>query len=146
MQVADDHTQAYTAIDEDLVEPVLFTDELADQSLPLPCNQAQATQLCWRNERATQQAGTCQGSQPVGIADVGLASWYVLDVTGVDDERTDVDCFQRRVRALPIDARAFHDHLIRLEGRGPRGQLAPVALETAKLALFDPGCFVRFFD
>ena len=82
----------------------------------------------------------------MGIADVGLASRYVLDVTGVDDERTDVDRLERRVRALSVDARAFHHHLVGLEAGGPRGQLAPVALETAELALFDPDCSVRFLD
>jgi hypothetical protein len=72
------------------------------------------------------------------IADVGLAPWNILDVLGIDHQRLETGRFQRRVRTLPINARAFHDHQLGLQLRRPFGQCPAIALEGAELPLFDP--------
>ena len=146
MDVADDHAESNPAVGENLVQPVLLRGQLAHQLLPLPGDQSQLAQLGLRDEGAAQQAGARQGRQPLRIPDVGLATWDVLDVPGIHDQSTNTLCFQRGVRALPVDPRALHHHFVGLKCRSPLRQLAPVPLEASELPLLHACAAIGLLD
>jgi hypothetical protein len=54
-------------------------------------------------------------------------------VTGVHHPGDDAYSLQRRIRALPVNAGALHDHDIRGNGARPFGQGFAVSLEAAEL-------------
>jgi hypothetical protein len=60
-----------------------------------------------------------------------------LHVPRIDHRRHDPDLLQRRIRALPVNAGAFHDdHLGAVSGHPLRHRLA-ITLETTKLGQLD---------
>ena len=64
-------------------------------------------------------------------------------MAGVDDPGNDAHRLQRRVRALPVNAGALHDHNIRANGVSPLGQGLAVSLEAAELSAFMSHAAVR---
>ncbi len=137
MQIADDNTQTNPAVGQHLMQPVLLRGQLADQFLPLACDQAQFPQLGRRHKRAAQQTRPRQGRQPVGITYIRLAAGHVLDVPRIHHLRTDAHRFQRRVWTLPVNAGAFHHHFVRPQSGYPGRQFPTIPFETAKLPLLD---------
>jgi hypothetical protein len=146
MDIADHYAQPDAGIGQHFVHAVLLGREQPDELLPLPGDQTQFAQLGRRHERPSEQTGSRQGGQPLGISDIRLASRHLLDVTGIDHRRPDTDRLQRRIRTLPVDARAFHDDFVRIKRRRPDRQLPPVAFERAKLPLLDSCLATRFLD
>src|SRR5208283_2328793 len=66
-------------------------------------------------------------SQPLGVADVGLASRHVLGVAGVDQHHLESALLKQLVGRYPIDAGGLHrdrSHAATLE---PIGQLLQIA-------------------
>jgi hypothetical protein len=133
VQVADDHTQADTAVGQDLVDAVFLPGQDAGELLQLARNQPQLAEVGRRNEAAREQSGAGQDRQPLGIGDVRLAPRNPLDMPGVHHQGADARLLQCRIRTLPIDPRALHHHHVRLEAGHPRGHCPAITLETAKL-------------
>ena len=146
MQIADNHAKPDAAVGQYLVQPVLLRGQLADQFLPLASNQTQFAPLRRRHERAAQQPRACQRRQPVGIAHIRLAARDVLDMPGIHHLRANADCFQRRIRALPVDARALHDDFVRTQRCRPVSEFAAIPPEAAELPLLDARVAVRVLD
>jgi hypothetical protein len=65
-------------------------------------------------------------------------------VAGIDHGRPNAHRLQRRIWALPVDARTFHDHFVRIKRRRPGRQQPPVLFEGAKLPLLDACLAIRF--
>jgi len=80
------------------------------------------------------------------VTDIRLAPGNILDVPGVDHLRTDAHGFQCGVRALPVNARAFHHHFIGAKRCRPLGQRTPIPFECTELPLFDKRRAVCLFD
>jgi hypothetical protein len=99
-----------------------------------------------RNERGPHQARPRQDGQPLGIGDVCLAPGYVLDVTGIDHPCRNTHLLQGRIRALPVDPRAFHDHDVRGETADPLCQCPAIALETTKLPVLHRHTAIGLLD
>ena len=146
MQIADHHAQANPTVGQHLVQPVLLRGQLADQLLPLTGNQAQFPQFGRRHKRSAQQTRARQRRQPEGIAHIRLAPWHILDVPRIHHLGTNAHRFQRRIRALPVDAGAFHNDLVGAQRGDPGCQFPTILLERAKLPLLDARTTVGFLD
>jgi hypothetical protein len=72
-----------------------------------------------------------QGGQPGGVDDVGLAARRVFDPSGVDQHHVETGLFEPAVRALPIDAGAFHRHALRPHRDEKFGHGVDVLFESA---------------
>lgn len=79
----------------------------ADQFQPLTRDQAQLAHHCSRYERSTQQSGSCEGGQPLCIADIGLSTRIILDMPGIDDQCTNACRLQCGIRTLKVKCPCF---------------------------------------
>jgi hypothetical protein len=133
VNVGHHHVDAHACIHQHLVQPVLLGAAHAHQLLALARHQSQLPHQQRWNERRPQQPGPRQSGQPLRVGDVGLATGHGFDVPRVDHPRSDTHRLQRRKRALPIHARALHDHHLGPDLKSPLGQRAAVAFEGAEL-------------
>ncbi len=85
----------------------------AAEFLPVSGNVTQAAQVRFGNEGGAQETCTRQRCQPLRISHIGLATRHRLDVASVDHPRHYAHRLQRRIRALPVNAGALHNHDIR---------------------------------
>ena len=143
MQIGHNHAQADACIGQQFVQPVLLADQHAAEFLPMTRNVAQAAQVRLGNEGGPKQPGTRQRCQPLRIDHIGLATRHRLDVARVNHPRHNAHSFQCRIRALPVNAGALHDHDIRANQTRPLGQSFAVSLEAAKLTTFIRDTAVR---
>src|SRR3990167_9063909 len=133
MQIRHHHTQTDASIGEQFVQPVLLAGEHAAEFLSVSGNVTQAAQVRFGNEGGAQETCTRQRCQPLRISHIGLATRHRLDVTGVDHPGDNTHALQRRIRSLPINSGALHNHDIRANGACPLGQRLAISLEAAKL-------------
>ncbi len=146
VQIGDHDAQTNPAIGQHLVQAVLLGGELPDQLLPLAGHQAQLAQSGRRDERSPQEPRAGQCREPLGIPDIGLATGDILHMPGVHHLSANARRLQRRIRALPVNARALHHHAIRRQSRRPRGQGPPVPLEPPELPLLDARRAIGLLD
>ncbi len=107
VDVGHQHIEPNTRVSQQLMQPILLRGQHAAEFLSLAGNQAQVTDVGWRNERGTQQACPRQSGQPLGIGHVGLAPGDVLDVACIHDPRGNAHSLQSdmccRTGALPLN-------------------------------------------
>ena len=73
----------------------------------------------------------------MGILQLGLAVGSRFGGPGIDHLRPNARRLQGRIRALPVDARAFHHYTFGRKPNHPLGQCLSIPLECAKLPLCD---------
>ena len=71
------------------------------------------------------------------IIHIGLAARHIFDMAGINHLGADPHLLKGGVGTLPVNAGAFHDHLIGLQRGSPTCQLAAILLERTKLTLLD---------
>src|SRR5580693_5432177 len=81
---------------------------VVQQALTLAQIGAQCGQLALGSEAGAQQPIFVEPPQPLGVADVGLASRHVLGVAGVDQHHLESALLKQFVGRYPIDAGGLH--------------------------------------
>ena len=108
--VAGHRRELDAGIFQHLVDAVDLARALGGERLAVAGEVAQAADGRRRHEAWAQQAVREQLRDPCGIDDVGLATWHVLDVGGVDEDHLEV-VLEGVVHALPVHASSFHGHM-----------------------------------
>lgn len=105
---------------------------IGEQTLPMSKIGAKRSHLTGRPETAAQQVVLMQLLEPLGIIDVGLSSWYLLDVTGIDEQHLQPSGFEDLKQRNPVDTRRFHRYRRDLKALQPIRQPVKVAGKAAE--------------
>jgi hypothetical protein len=135
--VARDAIELDPGVLQRLVQPVGLPGTFLDLRLAIPGQVAQIADRLGRDEARLQQPGLQQLAQPRRIADVGLASGDLLDVSGVDQHQREV-VLEHMPDGLPEHAgRLHHNPLDTISGQpvAKREQPANRRLELGHVLL-----------
>lgn len=85
-------------------------------------------------ERTAQQTITVQRLDPLGIADIVLATRYILDMARVHHLHLETTLLQELIYGNPVDPGAFHGHALDAAGLQPVSQSEQIGRVRAKAA------------
>ena len=114
--VAGHRGQFDTGVLEQLLQPLDLPAALPGDRGAGPGQVPKLADRLGRHERPSDQTMRAELRQPGGVTDIGLASWQVLHVPGVNQHHLEGAVFEEVVERLPVVAGCLHHHQCHLLG------------------------------
>src|SRR5215212_1541456 len=113
--------ELYPGILKHLLQTLDLPCALLDLRLAVAGEVPKLPDLFGRDEAGAHQPVLHELANPLGVLDVGLPAWDVLEVAGIEKPQLEV-VLQHVVDGLPVDPGGFHAHQRHLKGSQPTSE------------------------